>query len=127
LDAVKQAWEKPLQATDPIGRLHIKLSRTAKALNQLKKTCIDNIKMKLAIAKETIWLPHQAQERRNLSNAEVDVCGRIKEIYLGRLAMEKIRARQRARLTNAKFGDVSSKLFYLSANGRKSKKHIQFL
>jgi hypothetical protein len=86
-----------------------------------------NIKTKLAIAKEAIWLLDQAQERRNLSNAEVDLRGRIKEIYLGLIAMEKIRARQRARLTNVKFGDVSSKLFYLRANSRKRKKHIQFL
>jgi hypothetical protein len=41
--------------------------------------------------------------------------------------MEKVRTHQRARLTNVKFGDVSSKLFYLRANGRKRKKHIQFL
>jgi hypothetical protein len=41
--------------------------------------------------------------------------------------MEKIRVRQRVRLTNVKFGDVSSKLFYLRANGRKRKKHIQVL
>jgi hypothetical protein len=82
-----------------------------------------NIKTKLAIAKEAIWLLDQAQERRNPSNAEVDFRGRIKEIYLGLLAMEKIRARQRARLTNVKFGDVSSKLFYLRVNSRKRKKH----
>jgi hypothetical protein len=31
-DVVKQAWDKPLQATDAIRRLHIKLARTAKAL-----------------------------------------------------------------------------------------------
>jgi hypothetical protein len=41
--------------------------------------------------------------------------------------MEKVRAHQRARLTNVKYDDVSSKLFYLKANGRKREKHIQFL
>jgi hypothetical protein len=33
-EVVKQAWAKPLQATDAVRRLHIKLSRTAKALKK---------------------------------------------------------------------------------------------
>jgi hypothetical protein len=33
-DVVKEAWDKPLQATDSIRRLHIKLARTAKALKK---------------------------------------------------------------------------------------------
>jgi hypothetical protein len=46
---------------------------------------------------------------------------------LGLLALEKVRARQRSRLTNIKHGDANSKLFYLRPNGRKRKKHIQVL
>jgi hypothetical protein len=38
-----------------------------------------------------------------------------------------VRARQRARPINIKYGDANSKLFYLRANGRKRKKHIQVL
>jgi hypothetical protein len=57
----------------------------------------------------------------------VDFRLRLKEAYLGLLTMEMIRAHQRARLTNIKYGDVNSKLFYLRANGRKRKKHIQIL
>jgi hypothetical protein len=49
----------------------------------------------------------------------VDFRLRLKEAYLGLLTMEMIRAHQRARLTNIKYGDVNSKLFYLRANGRK--------
>jgi hypothetical protein len=87
--------EKTLHATDAIRRLHIKLSRTAKALKRWEKTCIGNIKCKLSIAKETIWLLDQAQER-SLSNEEVEFQKRIKYIYLGLLAIEKIKAQQRA-------------------------------
>jgi hypothetical protein len=97
------------------------------ALKRWEKTCIGNIKNKLSIAKETIWLLDQAQERMSLSNDEVEFRRRIKYIYLGLLAIEKIKARQRAWLTNIKYGDVSSKLFFLRANGRKIKKHIQVL
>jgi hypothetical protein len=70
-DVVKQAWDKPLQATDAIRWLHIKLSRTAKALKKWEKTCIGNIKTQLAVTKEEIWLLDQAQERMSLSQAEV--------------------------------------------------------
>jgi hypothetical protein len=91
------------------------------------RTCIGNIKNKLSIAKETIWLLDQAQERRSLSNHEVEFRKRIKDIYLGLLEIEKIKAQRRARLTNVKFGDVISKLFFLRANGRKRNKHIQVL
>jgi hypothetical protein len=40
-DIAKESWEKPLQATDVIRRLHVKLSRTAKALKRWEKNCID--------------------------------------------------------------------------------------
>jgi hypothetical protein len=87
---------------------------------------IGNIKTKLAVAKKTIWLLDQAQEQMSISQAEVDFRLRLKEAYLGLLTMEKIRARQRARLTNIKYGDVNSKLFYLMANGRKQKSTSRF-
>jgi hypothetical protein len=38
-----------------------------------------------------------------------------------------MRVRQRSRLTNIKHGDSSTKYFFLRANGRRRKKHIQFL
>jgi hypothetical protein len=43
------------------------------------------------------------------------------------LALERVRARQRSRLTNIKIDEANSKLFYLKANDRKRKKHIQIL
>jgi hypothetical protein len=61
------------------------------------------------------------------SQNEIDFRARIKEIFLGLLALEKVRARQRSRLTNIKHKDTNTKLFYLRANGRKRKKHIQLL
>jgi hypothetical protein len=50
-----------------------------------------------------------------------------KKYIFGWLVIEKVKARQRARLTNVRHGGVNSKLFYLRANDRKRKKHIQVL
>jgi hypothetical protein len=54
LNVVNQAWNKPMQAIDDIRRLHIKLSRTAKALKNWEKSRIGNIKLQLAVTKEII-------------------------------------------------------------------------
>jgi hypothetical protein len=124
---VKEAWRKPLLATDAVRRLHIKLSRTVKALRSWERTKIGNIKTQLAVAKEVIWQIDQAQERRNLADGELEFRAKIKETYLGLIAIEKMRARQRSRLTNIRYGDASTKYFFLRANGRWRKKHIQFL
>jgi hypothetical protein len=92
-DVVKEAWDKPLLVTDAVRRLHIKLARIAKALKQCEKNNIKNMKMQLAIIKELIWQIDQAQERRNLSQSEYTFRDRLKEIYLGLVALERVRAR----------------------------------
>jgi hypothetical protein len=89
-----------------------------KALKNWEKCYIGNIK----IAKEAIWLIDQAQERRTLTQAETNFKARLKDVYLGLLAVQKISAQQRARLTNIRYGDANLKLFYLRANNRKRKK-----
>jgi hypothetical protein len=91
-EVVSQTWENPLHATDPVRRLHIKLSRTTKALKKWEKSCIGNTKMQLAITKEVIWLLDQAQERRALTNEEEDFRTRLKEIYLRLVTVQKIKA-----------------------------------
>jgi hypothetical protein len=96
-EVVQQAWDKPLCASDAIRRLHIKLARTANALRQWEESNIRNIKMQLAIIKEVIWQLDQAQERGNLNQSEVAFRDRLKEIYLGLLALERVRAQQRSR------------------------------
>jgi hypothetical protein len=91
-EVVSQTWKNPLHATDPVRRLHIKLSRTTKALKKWEKSCIGNTKMQLAITKEVIWLLDQAQERRALTNEEEDFRTRLKEIYLRLVTVQKIKA-----------------------------------
>jgi hypothetical protein len=124
VEIVEQTWNKLLQATDAVQHLHIKLSRTAKALKQWEKSRIGNIKIQLKIVKEVIWLLDQAQERRALSHEEIGSRTRLKEIYLGLITVEKIKARQRSRLTHIRYHDTNTKLFFLK---RKRGKQIQFL
>lgn len=126
-DVVNEAWNKPLSETDALRKMHTKLSRTAKALKLWQKTCIVNIKMHIAIAKEIIWKFDVAEENRVLSMEEQDCRKRIKLKYQGLLAIDKIRAKQLARLTNIKTSHANTKLFYIRANVRKRKKHIPVL
>jgi hypothetical protein len=77
--------------------------------------------MQLTIIKEVIWLLDQAQERRALSNEEEGFRSRLKKIYLGLVTVEKIKVRQRSRMTNIKYGEANTKFFFLKANRRKRK------
>jgi hypothetical protein len=44
LDVVREAWAKPLQATDALRSLHIKLARTAKDLKTRKRITLETSK-----------------------------------------------------------------------------------
>jgi hypothetical protein len=88
---------------------------------------IGNIKSQLSVIKEVIWQLDQAQDRRSLSQSKLAFKARLKDLYIGLLSLEKVRARQRSRLTNIKHGDANTKLCYLIANGRRRRKHIQIL
>lgn len=61
-EVVSTAWNKPVQATDAFRKLHIKMSRTAKALKQWQRTNIGNIKMQTIVAKEILWQMDVAEE-----------------------------------------------------------------
>lgn len=126
-DTVAQAWNKPLRENDAMRRIHIKLARTAKALKLWQKNSIGNIKMQLAIAKEIIWKLDVAEETRGLLPHENECRQRIKLKHQGLLAIEKVKAKQRSRLTNIKAAHGNTKLFYIRANARRRKKHIQAL
>jgi hypothetical protein len=80
-----------------IGRLHIKLSRLAKALKQWGKLQIMPLKLKVDTATEIVRLLNQAQEQRGLTNAELEL--RKTKLELGFTALRRIKIRQRSRLT----------------------------
>jgi hypothetical protein len=123
-ETVSEAWNKQLQATDPIRRFHIKLSRTAKALKKWQRTCIGDLRKQIAMAKEIIWRLDQAKE---YSEEEIALRRQLKSSYLGLLSIQKIKLRQRSRLTWIRLGDANTKLFHARVNGRRRKVYIQSL
>lgn len=64
---------------------------------------------------------------RPLSAQEIQLRKDLKTCYLEMTAIEKLRAKQRARLSHIKAPDAHSKLFFLYANGRRKKNFIQKL
>jgi hypothetical protein len=126
-ETVTESWNKETLAIDPIRRVHIKLSRTAKALRKWQRLCIGDIRRQIVTAKEIILRLDQAEEVRALSDEERDLRRQIKSSYLGLLSIQKIKLRQRSRLTWIRLGDANTKLFHSRANGRRRKVHIQSL
>ena len=61
------------------------------------------------------------QEHRQLSVAEIGLRRDLKARCLGLTAIEKMRAKQKSRLTQIRANEANSKLFYLQANGRRRK------
>jgi len=53
-DVVQQTWEQPVNVFNPFLRLHIKLSRTAKALRKWAKQKIGNNKLLHCAARQLI-------------------------------------------------------------------------
>lgn len=126
-ETVAEAWTKPLQETDALRKIHIKLARTARALKKLQKENIGNIKLQTTVAKEIILRLDVAEEERQLTQEELQFRKRIKLKHQGLIAIEKIKAKQRARLSHIRTADANTKLFHIRANGRRRKKHIQIL
>jgi hypothetical protein len=120
-EVVKEAWEKDLQVHNPFLRLHIKLQRTAKALRQWARSKIGNNKLLLCVANKLIGILDVVQELRPLSVQEIQLRKDLKLRFLGMTAIEKLRAKQRARLSHIRAADAHSKLFFMYANGKKRK------
>jgi hypothetical protein len=78
LQAVQEAWDRPVSTVLPIKRLHIKLARVAKNLKKWKRGKIGNTRLQLAITKEIILQLELAQESRTLTAQELDLRRRLK-------------------------------------------------
>jgi hypothetical protein len=67
-DCISEAWSREVSLKhDPLKVLHIKLSRTAKALSVWSKTLIPQGRLAMAIYNEIIEKLEEAQEHRQLS------------------------------------------------------------
>lgn len=127
LEVTANSWNRPIRATNPFAIFHLKLCRLARDLRRWSKTNIGDLRLRLAIANEVIFQLDVAQESRSLSDVEQWLLKELKRKVLGLASMEKIRIRQRSRLTWIKCGDVNSKYFHLKANSRKRRNFINAL
>jgi len=114
-------------STQPLKRLHIKLSRVANGIKQWRKEKIGDTRLQLALVKEILLQFEATQEYRSLSQEELQLRRQLKIHSMGLAAIEKSRIRQKSRLTNIKCGDANTKLFHIRANSRARKNYIQCL
>lgn len=126
-ETVAHAWNKPVFSTDALRRIHIKLSRAAKALKKWQKEKFGNLDCQLAIIKEVMWCLDLTEEDRPLSAEERDLRRHLKSCYLGHLTVQKIKMRQRSRLIWIKTADANTKLFHIRVNDRRRRNYIQQL
>ena len=116
-----------MASTQPLKRLHIKLSWVAKGIKRWRKEKIGDTRLQLALVKEILLQLEAAQEYRSLSQEELQLWRQLKIRSMGLAAIEKSRIRQKSRLTNIKCGDTNTKLFHIHASSRARKNYIQCL
>jgi hypothetical protein len=124
-EVVADAWQKEVRIVNPYLQLHTKLQRTSKALTKWARSMIGSNKLLLCAAKMLIGILDVVQDFRQLSDQEISLKRDLKVKFLGMTAVEKLRAKQSARLTAIKAAETSSKLFYMQANGRRRRNFIQ--
>jgi hypothetical protein len=127
LPVITAAWEKPVRSNDALRILHTKLGRTAKALCKWNKGLARWAKMVSEVADEVIFNLNVAQEDRILTAEERQLRSYLKSKLLGISAIDRIKWRQRSRITWIREGDANTKFFHLRANGRQRKNHIPSL
>jgi hypothetical protein len=126
-DTVLEAWDEEVNTSDPLRRFHVKLERTTKALKGWHKKNSGNLRLQMAIAREVIGRLDVAEEARALSTAERRLRASLRAKIVGLASINKMRIRQRARLSTIKLGDANTRLFHLRSNGRRRKNFIQML
>jgi hypothetical protein len=88
-EVVQRAWSSDVNSEDAILRLHVKMSRTAKALSTWRHKTVGNVKIRLAIIQIILTLLEKAQESRQLSNDELEFRRRLKSKFLALFPFKK--------------------------------------
>lgn len=124
---VSSAWERPVRGNDAMRKLHIKLSRTAKAIRRWSNDRVGNTRVQMAIATEIIFRLDVAQEERQLTSEEIIFRKELKARLLGLAAVERARMRQRSRQVWIREGDANTRFFHIKASSRRRRNFIHIL
>lgn len=127
LEVVSQAWTRQVRSDDKIRHMHIKLSRTARALKKWSREQMGMLKRQSDIANEIILGLDQAQEHRRLTADELSLRRIAKQRVVGLATVRRTQMRQRSCLVGIRLGDANTRLFHLRANGRRRKNLIPAL
>jgi len=124
---VAHAWNSPTDHTEPFHRLGHKLRSTSLALKAWSKSFLSDARQKLHMAQQVILRLDEAQDFRQLSEAEFSLRAKLKKRIMGWLVIERARKKQCARISVVREGDANTRFFHLRANGRRRKNFIQRL
>lgn len=123
-DPIKEARVCDEGIVDPFRRLDALFRNAAQYLQAWGHKKTGNIKLQIAIANTVIFRLDVAQERRRLSQGELWLRRTLKLSVLGLASLERTLARQRSRIRWLREGDANSKLFHITANGRRTRNFI---
>jgi hypothetical protein len=99
-EVISETWQRHIPTDiNPLTSLHIKLSRTTKALKTQSKSMPSQTKIAMIVCREVIHQMEIAQESRQLHQGEHQMLKLLRQRLLGLAAIKKSRARQKSRLT----------------------------
>lgn len=127
LQVVEQAWTCDVTTADHYRRLDTLLHNATRELQSWGQRKVGSIKLQILAARELIMHLDRAQERRVLSEEELELRRELKKKSLGLASLEHTIARAQSRNTWLRDGDASTKFFHLHASYRKKKNHITSL
>jgi exonuclease III len=99
-DIVNQTWNAPTLHKEPFHRLGHKLFITAIALRRWSRSLLVEARQKLHMAQEVILRLDEAQDFRQLSDAESRLRSKLKKRLIRWLIVENARKKQSARIAN---------------------------
>jgi hypothetical protein len=124
LDAVHDAWNGGVAASDPCRLLDQKLRGVAKALRRWHARKVGNVRLQLAMSRAVIYELDTAEETRQLSPMEIQQRKALKHTILGLASLCRTMARQRAKTRHLREGDASTRFFHLQACHRRRKNYF---
>ncbi|KAM3020904.1 hypothetical protein ACUV84_040901 [Puccinellia chinampoensis] len=123
-ELVADAWATPVDASDHMQTLHLKLKATTRALTSWGQRKVGNIREQLLLAQEIVLRLDMAQDSRTLTWGETWLRKELKRKILGLASLQRTMARQRSRLLWIKEGDANTTFFHAHASKCRRRNHM---